>query len=72
MAGRVKVRRRQLEARSWTARGGQTRWDSTAVRMGSVGMGWERELMGGAPALVRGERGDAEDGKHESKRKLYS
>jgi hypothetical protein len=34
-------------------------------------MGWERELAGGAHASARGEREDAEVGRHESKKKTY-
>jgi hypothetical protein len=47
-------------------------WDSTATRSGSTSAGWERELTSGAHASVRGEREDAEDGRHESKKKRYS
>jgi hypothetical protein len=47
-------------------------WDSTAAWPGSTSAGWERELTGGAHASVRGEREDAEDGRHESKKKRYS
>jgi hypothetical protein len=35
-------------------------------------MGWERELTGGAHASMRAEREDAEDGRRESKKKIYS
>jgi hypothetical protein len=54
------------------ARGGRTRWNSVAVQPGSAGVGWERELMGGAHASARGEREGAEDGSCESKKKMYS
>jgi hypothetical protein len=67
MAGRVRARRQQLEARSWAARR-----DSTAEWPWSTGKGWERELIGGAHASTRGEREDAEDGRRESKKKTYS
>jgi hypothetical protein len=69
MAGRVKAQRQPLEARSWVARGGQTRRDLAAAQPGSAGAGWERELTGGAHASVMGEREDVEDGRHETKRK---
>jgi hypothetical protein len=72
MAGRVMARRRQLEAWSWAARGGRVQWDSAAVRPGLADAGWERELTPEAHASVRGEREDAEDGRHESKKKMYS
>jgi hypothetical protein len=43
---------------------------------GAAGVGrlWvaERELTGGALASVRVEREDVEDGRHESKKKMYS
>jgi hypothetical protein len=69
----VMARRWQLEARSWAARGGRTRWDSAAVWPGSTDVGWEREQTDEAHALVRGgEREDAKVGKRESKRKTYS
>jgi hypothetical protein len=71
MAGRVKARRSPLEAWSWVTQGGRTRWDSAAARPGLAGMGWERELAGGAHASARGEREDAEVGRHESKKKTY-
>jgi hypothetical protein len=32
---------------------------------GSAGMGWERELTGGAHASARAEREDIEDGRRE-------
>jgi hypothetical protein len=34
--------------------------------------GWEREIIGGAHASVRGEREDVEDGRRESKKKMHS
>jgi hypothetical protein len=37
-----------------------------------AGAGWERELTGRARALVRGEREGVEDGRRESKKKMYS
>jgi hypothetical protein len=46
--------------------------DSMAVQPRLAGAGWERELTGGAHASVRGEREDVEDGRHESKKKMYS
>jgi hypothetical protein len=33
--------------------------------------GWDRELIVGAHASGRGEREDVEDGRRESKRKMY-
>jgi hypothetical protein len=39
--------------------------------LGLASMGWERYLIGGAHALARGEREDTEDGRHESKKKMY-
>jgi hypothetical protein len=38
MVVRVKA---PLEVRSCAAQGGQTRWDSAAVWLGSVGLRWE-------------------------------
>jgi hypothetical protein len=55
MAGRVKEQRRPLEAWCWATQGCRTWWDSVAARLGSAGVGWERELTGGAHASVRGE-----------------
>jgi hypothetical protein len=72
MARRVKARRQPLEARSWVARGGRTRWDLMATQPGSADAGWERELTGGADASARGEREGAEDRRRESKKKMYS
>jgi hypothetical protein len=42
-----------------------------AAGVSRCGVG-ERELTGGARALVRGERECVEDGRRESKRKAYS
>jgi hypothetical protein len=56
MAGRVKARRQPHEAWSWAAQGGRGWQDLAAVQLGSSNMGWERELIGGAHASVRGER----------------
>jgi hypothetical protein len=61
-----------LEARSWAAWGGRTWRDSAAAQPGSAGVGWERELTGGAHASVRGEREGTEGGRRESKKKTYS
>jgi hypothetical protein len=72
MVGRVNVRRRQLEARSWAAQGRQSPRDSTTACPGSAGTGWERELTDGGHVSARGEREDVEDGMRESKRKMYS
>jgi hypothetical protein len=72
MAGRVKVRRRPHEARSWAVQGGQTRRDLAAARPGLTDVGWERELTGGAHASARGERENAKDGRRELKMKTYS
>jgi hypothetical protein len=41
------------------------------ARPGSASAWWERELTGGAHASARGEREDAEDGRRESKKKMY-
>jgi hypothetical protein len=43
-----------------------------AVRPGSAGVVWERELAGRDHALAMGEREDTEDGMRESKNKTYS
>jgi hypothetical protein len=53
-------------------KGGRAWRDSAAARLGSTGMGWERELTGGAHVSARGEREGIEDGRHESKKKTYS
>jgi hypothetical protein len=60
------------QVRRWAAQGGQARWDSVAARPGSTDAGWERELIGGAHASVRGEREDAKDGRREPRKKMYS
>jgi hypothetical protein len=39
---------------------------------GSAGTWWERELTRGAHASARGEREGTEDGRLESKKKMYS
>jgi oxalate decarboxylase/phosphoglucose isomerase-like protein (cupin superfamily) len=65
------VHRRPLEASSWAAQGGRTRWDSMAAQPGSAGVGCERELTSGAHVSARGEREDVEDGRHKSKKKTY-
>jgi hypothetical protein len=39
---------------------------------GSTDTGWERELTCGTHASARGEREDTEDGRHESKKNMYS
>jgi hypothetical protein len=52
--------------------GGQTRRDSVTARPGLAGVGWERELIGGAHVSAREEREDVEDGRRESKKKTYS
>jgi hypothetical protein len=39
---------------------------------GSGSVTWERELIGRAHVSVRGEREDAEDGRHKSNQKMYS
>jgi hypothetical protein len=72
MAGRVKARRQPHEAWSWAAQGGRGWQDLAAVQLGSSNVGWERELIGGAHASVRGERLGVEDGRRESKKKMYS
>jgi hypothetical protein len=54
------------------ARGGQTCRDFAAVQPGSTRAGWERELIDGAHASVRGEREGTEAGRRESKKKMYS
>jgi hypothetical protein len=73
MAGWVKAQRQQLKARSWALRGWWTWWDSAAAWLGLVGTGWERELIDGAHASVRGgEREDVEDRRRESNKKMYS
>jgi hypothetical protein len=50
--------------------------DAVGFGGGAAGVGrlWvaERELTGGALASVRVEREDVEDGRHESKKKMYS
>jgi hypothetical protein len=54
------VRRQPLEAWSWAARGGRMQWDSAVAQPWSIGMGWERELIGEAHALAMGEREGAD------------
>jgi hypothetical protein len=72
MTGRVKARRWPLVAQSWATQGGRTWQDSAVVHPRSAGVGWERELIGRAHASTRGEREDTEDGRRESKKKMYS
>jgi hypothetical protein len=52
--------------------GGAGRPDVARFNSGAAGMGWDRELIGGAHASARGGREDAEDGRRKSKRKTYS
>jgi hypothetical protein len=72
MVEQVKAQRQPLKARSWVARGGWTRWDSVAAQPGWAGAGWERELTSRAHVSARGEREGVEDGRRESKKKMYS
>jgi hypothetical protein len=53
-------------------RRGQTRRDSAVAQPGSAGAGWKKELTSGAHASACGEREGAENGRHESKKKMSS
>jgi hypothetical protein len=52
--------------------GGRTWWDWRRRGLGLASMGWTRGLPGWARTSVSGEREGTEDGRCESKRKVYS
>jgi hypothetical protein len=71
MVGQVRARG-GISRGGAAARRGRTWADSAVAQSGSAGARWRKELTSGAHASARGEREGAENGRHESKKKMSS